>query len=86
VVAGCHEQRDTNDLQAQDWSDVNRAVKQRGSLSSRSDGEMAWDDEPSAARQRFAKPAGGYHCRSRVETKPFGIMLGIALPVSGCIA
>lgn len=28
----------------------------------------------------------GYHRRSRVETKPLGIMLRITLPVSGCIA
>ncbi len=27
----------------------------------------------------------GYHRRSRVETKPLGIMLRITLPVSGCI-
>jgi len=27
----------------------------------------------------------GYHRRSRVETKPFGIMLRITLSVSGCI-
>ena len=28
----------------------------------------------------------GYHRRSRVETKPLGIMLRITLPVGGCIA
>jgi hypothetical protein len=35
------------------WSNYNRALKQRGSLSIQFDAEMEWDAEPSGTKEAF---------------------------------
>ncbi len=53
-----------------------------------SDGAIARNDAVNAQRylgRTVWRRWSGYHRRSRVETKPLGIMLSMTLPVSGCI-